>query len=50
MGVIAKIIFEVLDKEELTLLREKVAKNEQFCDYVRDLVFELSDKEEIFQT
>ena len=41
IGAVAKIIFETLDQEKLTFLREKVIKNENFCDNVRDLVFEL---------
>lgn len=46
VGIVAGIIFEILGEKDLTILRKKVAKNENFCDFVRDLVFELSDENE----
>ena len=47
VGIVAGIIFEILGEKELTILREKVAKNENFCDYVQELFFELSFKDNI---
>ena len=47
VGIFAKIIFEVLDEKELTFLREKVVKNENLCNYISELVFELSFKGDI---
>ncbi len=46
VGVVAKVIFDVLGEKELMILRDKVAKNYQFCDYMADLANELDLKNE----
>ena len=44
IGTIADIILNTIPIEKLTLLREKVVKNEQFSDFVQELFFDLESK------